>query len=1233
MPDAHHDHSDAIAIVGMACRLPGADDLAAYWHNIEHGVESVRFCTEEQLIAAGEDPALLADPRYVPSPGAVLERPGDFDAAFFGMSPSEAALLDPQHRVFLECAHEVLEHAGYDPERFEGLIGLFAGAGRNHYLLEYLIPQRAAMRAAGPLQVSITNEKDFVPLRVAYLLDLRGPCVAVQTACSTSLVATHLACQSLLGGECDLALAGGVSITSLHDRGYLGSDDGIFSRDGHCRPFDADASGMVAGNGAGLVALRRLDDALADGDTIHAVLLGSALNNDGSAKVGFVAPGVAGQRRVIRDALAVADVDPRTIGYVEAHGTGTPLGDMIEVAALTDAFRDHTDDRGFCGLGTVKGNIGHTNCAAGIAGLLKAVLALRHGVRPPAINYSRPNPEIDLEGSPFYISGDAQPWPADATPRRACVHALAIGGTNAHVVLEQAPPPEPSKPLRDHQLLLLSAQTPTALDRATDALAQALRQSPAPRLADVAFTLQVGRRTLPHRRIAVGDNAAELAAALEERRDGIVANGHQTRDDRSLAFAFPGRPIAVDVWHDLEQTEPAFRDALDRCADAAATTGTRDLRELLRDPTRGHEPLAIFALEYALAQLWRAWGVKPVAAVGRDVGEVTAACVAGAVTLDEAIRIAAALQDELGPTLAALEPAEPDFPCFSAVTGQAASGKQWGDPTHWAVDVDLFEQAKAAMLEHKPALAIEIGVASGSAGHLRALGELWLAGGAVDFASLHYAEQLRRVPLPTYPFERTHCWVDPGDEPEAEGAQAASWQRAVSPSPCPDAATDDWVILADTAGLAEPLRDALARHGAKSRVATEPDRAAPRVIDLRAIRADRAPAALTATEATQRIIVTDALQDVLDGEVERPERALGVPLGPGIRWVDVQLDESPSGFDRAAAQIAVEALATTEAIVAYRGSARWTPAATPLGQRPGHAGAAGTCVVLDELTPSGLAVATELVAQGWAVTLVSRGPLPPPDSAALQRVAALREGGATVSATSIPTLDAKEFAKATGGGAPAALVVLEPPALDPATLDDRAQTIQRAVADGPIVAVVWITPPADSEDAARTAGGRYVHALAGTTSTVPWRALTWDGSAASPRWLGDALAALLAGRCRHALVPAVAAAPAPTAAGADRGEPVELSSPTEERVASVWREVLEIDRVGPNDSFFEIGGRSITALRVVQRLHDDLGVELSVRQLFEAPTVAELAKEIEVRQFVADQGEDAEDDERDELEI
>ncbi|MFO7684294.1 MAG: type I polyketide synthase, partial [Chloroflexota bacterium] len=499
-----------IAVIGMAGRFPGADNVETFWQNLRDGKEAIRAYSDDELRAAGVSETLLRHPDYV-KVGAPIDSLELFDAAFFGFNPRDAAIMDPQHRHFLEVCWEALEYAGHDPARFNGAIGVYGGSGHNAYLPYHLLTNPELLETVGFFLLRHTgNDKDFLTTRVSYLLDLRGPSVNVQTACSTSLVAIHFGVQSLLNRECDMVLAGGVTFEFPHRQGYLYQEGEILSPDGHCRAFDADSQGTVFGSGAGVVALRRLADAIQDGDTIHAVILGSAINNDGAGKVNYLAPSVGGQAAAIAEAIELAGVTADTISYVEAHGTGTRIGDPIEVQALTQAFRQSTDDTVFCGLGSAKTNIGHLDTAAGIAGFIKVTQALRHKQLPPSLNFSAPNPLIDFDSSPFYVNTSLKEWQTSGFPRRAGISSLGVGGTNAHVILEEAPELDETDVVkRPFTLLPLSAKTKTALDKATANLAAFLKANPNVNLADVAYTLQLGRQQFDQRRVAVVTDSAD----------------------------------------------------------------------------------------------------------------------------------------------------------------------------------------------------------------------------------------------------------------------------------------------------------------------------------------------------------------------------------------------------------------------------------------------------------------------------------------------------------------------------------------------------------------------------------------------------------------------------------------------------------------------------------------------------------------------------------------------------
>jgi amino acid adenylation domain-containing protein len=667
----------AVAIIGMAGRFPGADDVGQLWQNLRDGVESVRRLHDDELLAAGVEPGRLADPDLVKAiamPGGIDR----FDAAFFGYSHREAEVMDPQQRLLLECAWQALEDAGYGGEPHPGPIGVFAGVSTNTYLLYQVLANPAILAALDPLQIELGNSGDYVTTRISHKLNLTGPSYHLQTACSTSLVAVHAACQSLLAEECDMALAGGASINVAQLRGYRFQEGGIASRDGCCRAFDAKAEGAIGGSGLGLVVLKRLADAMADGDAIRAVIKGSAVNNDGAHKVGFTAPSASGQARVIAEALALAGVSAADVSYVEAHGTGTALGDPIEIAALKRAF-GLDERRRSCALGSIKTNLGHLATAAGIAGLIKTVLALEHQILPPSLHFEAPNPAIDFDASPFYVNAERAPWPSGPTPRRAGVSSFGMGGTNAHVVLEEAPPAAPATPYpRPCNLLLLSARSEAALAAATANLAAHLRAHPELDLADVAYTLWRGRKAFEHRRAMVCRDRGEAIDRLAEPSHPGVLTALLERDDPGVAFLFPGLGDQhLQMAGGLYAAEPAFRAAVDRSCELLAPRLGVDLREVLypaegcaageaggspapdlrRLLGRGQEPPAseasrrldrtlfahpaVFVVEHALARLWMDWGVTPRALLGYSLGEYTAACIAGVLRLEDALLLVA----------------------------------------------------------------------------------------------------------------------------------------------------------------------------------------------------------------------------------------------------------------------------------------------------------------------------------------------------------------------------------------------------------------------------------------------------------------------------------------------------------------------------------------------------------------------------------------------------------------
>lgn len=949
-----------IAVIGMAGRFPGAHNLDEFWRNLRAGVEGISSFSEQQVLAAGIDPDLAHRPRYVRA-GGVLDGAQFFDAGFFGIYPQEAAVMDPQHRVFLETAWEALEAAGYNPEVYPGAIGVFAGLGLNTYLLNHLAGNPEATEAVHIYQLTLGNDKDFLPTRVSYKLNLRGPSVNVQTACSTSLVAVHLASQSLLGYGCDMALAGGITIRLPQEGGYLYEEGMIASPDGHCRPFDEQAQGTVGGNGVGVVVLKRLADALADGDTIHAVIKGSAINNDGSMKVGYTAPSVEGQAEVIAMAQAVADVDPASIQYVETHGTGTVLGDPIEVAALTQVFgAAERPDGDRCLIGSLKSNIGHLDAAAGVASLIKTVMALEAKEIPPSLHFHKPNPGLNLEDSPFWVADRLTPWESKAGPRRAGVSSFGIGGTNAHVVLEEAPASSPGDPSRAWQALLLSARSPEALARARENLSGHLESHPGDSLADIAFTLQAGRKSFEHRCAFVCRTREEALAALRDLDPRRVFSGSPAADKPGVAFMFTGQGAQyVNMAAGLYADEPSFREIIDRCCELLRPHLGLDLRSLIFPPDvdslQASEQLqqtvytqpALFVVEYALAKLWISWGIKPEAMIGHSIGEYVAACLAGVFSLedvlalvaargrlmgdlptgamlsvplseanvraylDETLSLAAVNAPELcvvsGPdqAIARLEarlktagvegrrlhtshafhsammdpilepfagrvrqarPQPPRIPFVSNVTGAWITSEQATDPRYWAQHLRStvhFATGVGVLLEEPDRVLLEVGpgrtlvtlaracsqdssrVILSSLRHpadhqpdqaflLGALSQLWIAGAPIDWAGFYQGERRRRVPLPTYPFERQRYWIEPPGktlQPAAIGGKlrkraeveswfyTPTWQRADLPSgerPKPQDFAEkrlQWLILSDVEGLGRRLSERLGELG------------------------------------------------------------------------------------------------------------------------------------------------------------------------------------------------------------------------------------------------------------------------------------------------------------------------------------------------------------------------------------------------------------------------------------
>ncbi|HEY6455787.1 MAG TPA: amino acid adenylation domain-containing protein [Steroidobacteraceae bacterium] len=924
-----------IAIVGLAGRFPGARDIRQFWENLAGGIESITQFTEAELEDCFSDEERRA-PNFVKA-RPLLADVDQFDAEFFGMYAREAELTDPQQRVFLECCWNALESAGCDPRSYGGAIGVFAGCSINTYLLHHVLGDRRTQEEftssyqVGCYPALLGAAQDFLATRVSYKLDLKGPSLTLQTACSTSLLAVAQACQSLLLYQSDLALAGGVSITFPQKRGFVHQEGGMVCADGHCRTFDAQASGTIFGSGAGVVALKRLEDARADGDFIYAVIRGSGVNNDGAGKVGFTAPSIEAQAAAIEMAHANAGIDAGSISYVECHGTATPLGDPIEIAALTKAFRTSCAAKQFCAVGSVKSNIGHLDAAAGVVGLIKTALALHHELIPPSLHYTSPNPQIDFAATPFYVNAKLSPWPRGAQPRRAGVSAFGVGGTNVHLVLEEAPSVAVRPRSTGPQLLVLSSRSEAALDTARSNLAGALREQPGIDLGDVAHTLQQGRRAFEHRAFIVAATVEEAIGRLTAPTS--TANRARVRPGRMpVAFMFPGQGAQYpNMGRDLYEQESEFRRQVQRCVEILGPEMGGELLGLLYPPagaqdtaaalmsTRFAQP-AIFMVEYALAQLWMSWGIQPDAMIGHSVGEFVVAVLAGVMSLEDALplvahrgRLMQALpggamlavrlpESELrplldaqlaiaainGPALSVASGAEdaiagleqrltargvqsrrlhtshafhsamvdpiiaplheqvqrlqlsaPQRPYISCATGtwitdaEATSAQYWSrharetvrfatgigtlvaqDPAPLLLEVGPGNVLSTLALQSLRGRAIPVVTSLQDAARetsdrvtlLAAAGRLWTHGLRPEWTALG-DQSGRRVPLPTYPFERKRFWIDA--PPSSRRAQAQITPNGQTPSTAPPraappvaaAATE---VVQDTAAMCDP---------------------------------------------------------------------------------------------------------------------------------------------------------------------------------------------------------------------------------------------------------------------------------------------------------------------------------------------------------------------------------------------------------------------------------------------
>jgi amino acid adenylation domain-containing protein/FkbM family methyltransferase len=1385
-----------IAIVGMAGKFPKAADLAGFWENLRAGVDAVSTFSTEELSAAGTPAALVGDARYVPARG-VLEGADLFDAGFFDCSPLQAQIMDPQLRLLLECAWESLENAGYDPPRYRGAIGVYAGSTLSTYFLHNLWSNPELLTAVGAYQMAIATDRDYLTTQVSYRLNLRGPSVNVQTACSTSLVAVHLACQALLMGQCDMALAGGVSIKVPQVSGYLYQEGGIDSLAGRCRAFDARADGTVYGGGLGLVVLKRLEEALADDDTIHAVILGSATNNDGAGKVGYTAPSIEGQEAVILAAQAAAGVPADSITYLEAHGTGTQLGDPIEVEALRSAFRRSTGRTGFCALGSVKTNVGHLGAAAGVAGLLKTVLALEHAEIPPSIHFATPNPRIDFASSPFRLAASAAEWRADG-PRRAGVSSFGLGGTNAHVVVEEAPPPPLTASGRTWQVLPLSAQSAPALEAATDRLAAWLGAHPEASLADVAHTLQVGRRELPYRRAVVARDGADAARALAARAPSDVLDAHAPAGKRPVAFLFPGQGAQhVNMGRGLYESEPVFRRELDACSEALAPRLGRRLVDLLYPgpkereralselgETRYAQP-ALFAVEYALARLLIAWGIAPAAMLGHSLGEYVAACLAGVLPLADALdlvaergrlmqsaprgamlsvqvpagelaarlpqdvslaaangpsqsvasgpeAVVAALAEQLaragiasrrlpvshafhsaamdavlapfGERVRRIALAPPAIPYLSNLTGDWILSEEATDPESWVNHLRrpvLFAGGAARLAESLPGVVlVEVGPGSAlgklvrglpgaplalaamrgprdpgadEAKLYRALAGLWLAGVEIDWERSRPGEPRRRIPLPTYPFERKRYWVEPGRSaagglgPPASRLRARSWRPAAPPSRA--AAPGPWLLFDDGGELGARVDEILARRGIQA-VTVRPGRAfagsretgyeihpgrAADYVELVARLAELGDlperfvygwsVARTAAEAAEkdrrglgavglhllgealgcsasgplRICAVSSHLHALSGEDTLPERAalLGVCARisaerPSFlcRSLDVPAMGAPEALARLADRLVDDVALGIEPVVAYTPRAqRWVRGLDP--EEPGERAprALGGGICLQVGEVDGWGNAFSEALAGYGIGLEPLTDETDADTALAAAAALARNGPLAGLVTWIG--GAPDGSEGAGGGLENTL----------AFASHRLHAMRDVAREHHPAFCLVLAAKGDSAAAAAAAAFGESFAAREAQEGWPWTTLCLGGGAASPAVAAEALRRVFAVDSVESLVVTRPAPPFEVECARERqaGPAVLPRGPhsaalprtdAEARVRALFAQLLGVDEIGGDDDFFALGGDSLMATRLVTRLRDEFAVELPLEALFALPTPAGLAARI-----------------------
>lgn len=924
---------NAVAVIGISCRFPGAKNIDEFWHNLKNGIESISYFSEDEVVKSGVDIESAKNPSLVKAFG-VLEDTDKFDAEFFGFSPREAELLDPQNRMFLECAWEAIENAAYDTGRIDGRVGVYASSSLSTYLLKNILSNKEQLISVGGISAQLGNDKDHVPTRVSYAMNLKGPSISIGTACSSSLVAVHLACQGLLDYHCDMALAGGVTVRSNQVEGYFYNHEGIGSPDGHCRTFDSNSRGIVSGSGEGAVVLKRLEDAVKDNDNIYAVVLSSAVNNDGSMKVSYTAPGIEGQSEVIAEAHNLADINPENITYVEAHGTATKLGDPIEIAALKKAFGT-VDKKSFCAIGSVKSNFGHLDSAAGIAGFIKTVLSLKNKQIPPSLHFESENPALNIDGSPFYVNNKLTDWTTDGTPRRAGVSSFAMGGTNAHVILQEAEENIPDVQENNINIIPISAKTENTLTNYSKKIFEELNRENK-RLNDVAYTFQVGRKPFGYRKAIVTSDAEGLLKELKSVKSKNTFTGIANSSDTEIVFMFSGLGAHyVNMGLNLFNNNKVFRESMIRCSEIFKSITGKDLLSIIYPEgteeknninenleidflkmVRGEETKeetenslektiyahsAIFCLEFALTQMCYDFGIKPSALIGHSLGEYTALCISGVLSLEDTLKVIierakilestpegemltvdtteenikkylteslsiaavndssscviAGLKNDIDALKKILETAciihrsvktkqafhshlleskkvvlkkifesvhfnTMELPIISNLTGDWLTNEEINNPDYWVSHTiktvrfykgiqKLFTENYNHYLEIGPGqnLATFVQKSISKSGRqkinvnttmknvydsqpdyeycIRTIAKLWTVGIDIKWESLYKKNKPRRIPLPTYPFERKRYWIDekeneseyqPGNE--KSGITYLTWKKS-----------------------------------------------------------------------------------------------------------------------------------------------------------------------------------------------------------------------------------------------------------------------------------------------------------------------------------------------------------------------------------------------------------------------------------------------------------------------